>query len=345
MTRRSPSASWWPEGSGGNRGNGSCRFGGSGGFTGEHSRVGRAGGPVRPEVRSGRGAGAASLRGSAPDPVSSAGAGRLEGGSSSRGPVRRLPIGPWAGLGVLAGGRWPLLGGGPALGLRDARLPAVPATPARVPPGPGGSGRPPPRPVVPVPPALPQGARRVPSGGPRSVVPPASGASPAAAGTAPTSGPRADPAAAGGGTSSTGGRAGTARRPGRPGPGTAPRSPPRRCPRRRTAACARCRAPRVSTRELVAMSYTGTFVRPVRHSSAIAATAASASQDCGESQSMSELPGDQRQRRVVALLVEVVEAQHRKAGAGGQGRLAGAGGAREQHDAGRDRLGTHGTPV
>ena len=45
-----------------------------------------------------------------------------------------------------------------------------------------------------------------------------------------------------------------------------------------------------STRELVAMSYTGTVVRPVRHSSSIAATAASASHDAGESQSMSELP-------------------------------------------------------
>lgn len=45
-----------------------------------------------------------------------------------------------------------------------------------------------------------------------------------------------------------------------------------------------------STRELVAMSYTGTLVRPVRHSSAMAATAASASQDCAESQSMSVLP-------------------------------------------------------
>ncbi len=38
------------------------------------------------------------------------------------------------------------------------------------------------------------------------------------------------------------------------------------------------------------MSYTGTSVRPVRHSSTTAETAASASQDCGESQSMSELP-------------------------------------------------------
>ena len=44
-------------------------------------------------------------------------------------------------------------------------------------------------------------------------------------------------------------------------------------------------------RALSEMSYTGTFVRPVRHSSAIAATAASASQEPGESQSMSELPG------------------------------------------------------
>lgn len=43
-------------------------------------------------------------------------------------------------------------------------------------------------------------------------------------------------------------------------------------------------------RELVAMSYTGTSVRPVRHSSVIAATAASASQDRAESQSMSVLP-------------------------------------------------------
>ncbi len=46
-----------------------------------------------------------------------------------------------------------------------------------------------------------------------------------------------------------------------------------------------------ATRELVAMSYTGTVVRPVAQSSAIAATAASASQDRGESQSMSVLPG------------------------------------------------------
>lgn len=43
-------------------------------------------------------------------------------------------------------------------------------------------------------------------------------------------------------------------------------------------------------RELVAMSYTGTSVRPVRHSSAMAATAASSSQDRVESQSMSALP-------------------------------------------------------
>ncbi len=43
-------------------------------------------------------------------------------------------------------------------------------------------------------------------------------------------------------------------------------------------------------RELVAMSYTGTCVRPVRHSSATAATAASASHERTESQSMSALP-------------------------------------------------------
>ncbi len=43
-------------------------------------------------------------------------------------------------------------------------------------------------------------------------------------------------------------------------------------------------------RELVAMSYRGTVVRPVAHSSATAATAASASQDRAESQSMSALP-------------------------------------------------------
>ena len=55
----------------------------------------------------------------------------------------------------------------------------------------------------------------------------------------------------------------------------------------------------------------------------------------GESQSMSELPVHQRQRRVVALLVEVVEAQHGQAGAGGEEGLAGAGRAGEQHDSGR----------
>lgn len=43
-------------------------------------------------------------------------------------------------------------------------------------------------------------------------------------------------------------------------------------------------------RELVAMSYRGTDVRPVRHSSAMAATAPSASQERAESQSMSALP-------------------------------------------------------
>lgn len=46
----------------------------------------------------------------------------------------------------------------------------------------------------------------------------------------------------------------------------------------------------VPARVLVAMSYTGTVVRPVRHSSSIAATAASASHEAGESQSMSGLP-------------------------------------------------------
>ncbi len=45
------------------------------------------------------------------------------------------------------------------------------------------------------------------------------------------------------------------------------------------------------TRELVEMSYTGTPVRPVRHSASIAATAASASHDSGESQSVSSLSG------------------------------------------------------
>ncbi|MBK3627564.1 hypothetical protein JHN59_22515 [Streptomyces sp. MBT49] len=43
-------------------------------------------------------------------------------------------------------------------------------------------------------------------------------------------------------------------------------------------------------RALREMSYTGTFVRPVPHSSTIEATAASASQEAGSSQSMSELP-------------------------------------------------------
>jgi hypothetical protein len=43
-------------------------------------------------------------------------------------------------------------------------------------------------------------------------------------------------------------------------------------------------------RALSEMSYVGTVVRPVRHSSSMAATAASASHDCGWSQSMSELP-------------------------------------------------------
>ena len=46
-----------------------------------------------------------------------------------------------------------------------------------------------------------------------------------------------------------------------------------------------------------------------------------------------------RQRRVVALLVEVVEAQHGQAGAGGEGGLAGAGGAGQQDDAGGGRPG------
>ena len=49
---------------------------------------------------------------------------------------------------------------------------------------------------------------------------------------------------------------------------------------------------------------------------------------------MSELPGDQRQRRVVALLVEVVEAQHGQAGAGGEGDLPEPEGPAEQDDAG-----------
>ncbi len=44
-------------------------------------------------------------------------------------------------------------------------------------------------------------------------------------------------------------------------------------------------------RELVAMSYTGTSVLPHPHNSAMAATAASASQDAAESQSMSVEPG------------------------------------------------------
>ncbi len=46
----------------------------------------------------------------------------------------------------------------------------------------------------------------------------------------------------------------------------------------------------VPVREDVAMEYTGTSVRPAAQSSTIAATATSASQDSGESQSMSELP-------------------------------------------------------
>lgn len=56
--------------------------------------------------------------------------------------------------------------------------------------------------------------------------------------------------------------------------------------------------------------------------------------------------GDQWQRRIVALLVEVVETEHGQARAGGERRLAGAGGAREQDDTrGGGSLGTHGTPV
>ncbi len=49
-----------------------------------------------------------------------------------------------------------------------------------------------------------------------------------------------------------------------------------------------CSAPR---RELVAMSYSGTDVREVPHSSAMAATAAAESHDSGESQSAPAPPG------------------------------------------------------